>query len=166
MLVLPRQVALFPSQLGSVLSRQTSQAPPASSRNPPQREENTLEDPKLKWVINVSSKPLTQAQRSLLAKGPNYVATPRHPPNLEYITGIESLCTKLGQEEVEELRADINSSKVLSPPKPNLNKAEAQVLRNFKGIGKFLQPIRQDYINKSNKLFNSTSLQGNPQGPH
>ena len=27
-------------------------------------------------------------QRSLLAKGPNYVAASRHPPNLEYITAI------------------------------------------------------------------------------
>ena len=25
---------------------------------------------------------------------------------------------------------------------------------------------RQDYVNKSSKLFNSTSLQGYPQGPH
>ena len=28
----------------------------------PQRGENRLEDPKLKWVINVSIKPLTQSQ--------------------------------------------------------------------------------------------------------
>ena len=74
---------------------------PMSSRNSPQRGENTQEDPKFKWVINLSSKPLTQAQRSLLAKGPYYMVSPRHPPNLEYVTAIESVCTKLGQEEVE-----------------------------------------------------------------
>ena len=73
---LPRQVALFPRQLGSVLPRQASQAPPTSSRNsPPKRGEDTLEAPKLKWVINVSSKPLTQAQRYLLAKRPNSLVT-------------------------------------------------------------------------------------------
>ena len=76
--------------------------------SPLQRGENALEDPKLRWVINFSSKPLTQAQRSLLAKGPNFAVTPRHPPNLEYITAIESICTKLDQQDAEELRADIN----------------------------------------------------------
>ena len=57
------------------------------------------EEPNPKWVINLSSKPLTPAQRSLLAKGPNFVATPRHPLNLEYITAIEAACTKLSQQE-------------------------------------------------------------------
>ena len=61
---------------------------------------NALEDPQLKW-INLSSKTLTQAQRSVLAKGPNFLVSPRHPPNLEYITAIESVCTKLGQQDAE-----------------------------------------------------------------
>ena len=74
----------------------------------PPRGENTLEDPKLKWVINLSRKPLMQAQRSLLAKGPNFVVTSSHPPNLEYITAIESVCSELGQQDAEELRANIN----------------------------------------------------------
>ena len=72
------------------------------------RRANTIEDPNHKWVINLSSKPLTQAWRSLLAKGPNYAIAPRHPPNLEYITAIESMCTKLSQQDVEQLRANIN----------------------------------------------------------
>ena len=33
--------------------------------------------------------------RSVLAKGPNFAVTPKHPPNLEYITAIEAACTKL-----------------------------------------------------------------------
>ena len=68
-----------------------------------------MEESNPKWVINLSSKPLTQAKRSVLAKGPNFVVSPRHPPNLEYITAIESACTKLSQQDAEELRADINS---------------------------------------------------------
>ena len=70
--------------------------------------DNSLEDPRHKWVINLSSKPLTQAQRLLLAKGPNYAIAPRHPLNLEYITAIESVCTKLSQQYAGEHRADIN----------------------------------------------------------
>ena len=61
-----------------------------------------------KWVINLSSKLLTKAQRSVLAKGPNFVVSPRHPPNFEYITAIESAYTKLRQQDAEELRANIN----------------------------------------------------------
>ena len=43
-----------------------------------------------------------------MTKGPIFVVTPRHPPNLEYITAIELICSKLDQQEAEELRADIN----------------------------------------------------------
>ena len=69
---------------------------------------NSLENTNPKWVINLSSKPLTQAQRSVLAKGPYFVVTPRHSPNLEYITTIEVACNKLGQQDAEELRAEIS----------------------------------------------------------
>ena len=67
-----------------------------------------MEEPNPKWVINLSSKPLTPAQRSVQAEGPNFVVSLRHPPNLGYITAIESACTKLSQQDAEELRADIN----------------------------------------------------------
>ena len=60
---------------------------------------SAMEEPNPKWVINLSSKPLTPAQRSVLAKGPNFVVSPRHPPNLEYIITIESACTKLSQQD-------------------------------------------------------------------
>ena len=75
-------------------------------------------EPNPKWVINLSNKPLTAAQRSVLAKGPNYVVTPRQPPNLKYITTIEAACTKLSQQDAEELRADINRVLRFSQP-PN-----------------------------------------------
>ena len=67
-----------------------------------------MENPNPKWVINLSSKPLTQAQRSVLAKDPNFAVTPRHPSDLEYIMTIEPVCTRLGQQDAEELRAEIN----------------------------------------------------------
>ena len=67
-----------------------------------------MEEPYPKWIINSSSKPLTNAQRSVLAKGPNFAVFLKHPPNLEYLTAIETACTKLSQQDAEELRADIN----------------------------------------------------------
>ena len=67
-----------------------------------------MDEPNPKRVINLSSKPLTPVQRSVLAKGPNFAVSPRQPPNLEYITAIESACPKLSQQDAEDLRPDIN----------------------------------------------------------
>ena len=75
-----------------------------------------MENPNPKWIINLSSKPLIQDQRSVLAKGPNFVVIPRYPPNLQYITAIEAAYTKLGQQDAEELRAEI--SRVLRSSHP------------------------------------------------
>ena len=124
----PQAVSISVSQAGSSWEDSTSQAAsansqgtsatllqaPSSSRQPNGTNTpwgsprgNSLENPNPKLVINLSSKPLTQAQRSVLAKGPNFVVTPGHPPNLEYIT-IEAACTKLGQQDAEKLRAESN----------------------------------------------------------
>ena len=71
------------------------------------------------WVINLSSKPLTPAQRSVLAKGPNFAVSPKQPHNLEYITAIEATCTKLSQQDTEELRVEVNRVLRSSyPPNP------------------------------------------------
>ena len=99
------------SAVPQVASPQASASQEARSfpnrHNTPQGS-SPFEEPNPKWVINLSSKPLTPAQRSVLAKGPNFVVIPKHPPNLEYITAIEAACTKLSQQDAEELRANIN----------------------------------------------------------
>ena len=71
-----------------------------------------------KWVINISSKPLTEAQEKLLAHGPNYAMVPRSPPITEYIAAIEQACSKLQQGEAEELRGEVKSiiKKSCNPP--------------------------------------------------
>ena len=79
---------------------QEARSSPPNRHNTPQGS-FPLEEPNTKWVINLSSKPLTPAQRSVLAKGPNFVVSPKHPPNLEYITAIEAACTKLSQQDAE-----------------------------------------------------------------
>ena len=93
------------SQENSTISWEDNPTTTIPSRLP---QGSSNEEPNPKWVINLSSKPLTPAQSSVLAKGPNFVVTPRQPPNLEYITAIEAVCTKLSQQDAEELRADIN----------------------------------------------------------
>ena len=45
-----------------------------------------------KWVLNVLSSPLTEAQTSLLAMGPKFMVVPRHPLKGEYIAAVEKVC--------------------------------------------------------------------------
>ena len=140
--------------------------PPPPVRHP---QGSSKEEPNPKWVTNLSNKPLTPAQRSVLAKGPNFAVTPRQPPNLEYITAIEAACTKLSQQDAEELRADINRVLRSShPPKPNLTKNQMAALRELKkdrdrivltadkGVAMVVMD-RQDYINKAKHLLNQNT---------
>ena len=62
----------------------------------------------LKWVINLSSHPLTPAQVSLLSKGSNFALAPNNPPNVEFISAIESAYQKLTEQDAQELRAEVN----------------------------------------------------------
>ena len=79
-----------------------------------------------KCIINLSNTPLTQAQESLLSKGPNF-AIASNPPILEYITAIETAFQKLNTEDAEELRADINGLLRKSyAPRPNHTKKEGK----------------------------------------
>ena len=160
------------SQADSAGSQESNLTP-----NPPNRpaQMSSPEDPNLKWVINLSSKPLTPAQRSVLAKGPNFALFPKQPPNLEYITAIEAACTKFSQQDAEELRAEV--SRVLrSSPQPNLTKAQNLALRELKrdrncivltadkGVAMVIMD-RQDYINKANSLLNQNTYRSIPRDP-
>ena len=118
-----RQRALQASQGNNTASQADSAGTWDSipTPHPPNRlpQGSSPEDPNPKWVINLSNKPLTPAQRSVLAKGPNFVVSPKQPPNLEYITAIEAACTKLSQQDAEELRAEVNRVLRSSHPPPN-----------------------------------------------
>ena len=67
--------------------------------NDKQTGNNNLEN---KWVINLSKVELTQAQKSVLSKGPNYAVAPNSIPNMDYITAIETVCSKFKGEEAAE----------------------------------------------------------------
>ena len=72
---------------------------------------------------------------SVLAKGPNFSLAPNNIPNIDYITAVESMCTKLKEEDVMELRVDINALlRKAKAPKPNLTKEERIGLSNSKRI--------------------------------
>ena len=147
---------------------QGARSSPPNRHNTPQGS-SPLEEPNPKWVINLSSKPLTPAQKSVLAKGPNFAVSPKHPPNLEYITAIQAGCTKLSQQDAEEHKADIYQVlRASHPTKPNLTKAqnlairelkrdrECIVLTEDKGVTMVIMD-RQDYISKANNLLSQNT---------
>ena len=131
-----------------------------------------------KWVINLSSVPLTKDQEDLLAHGPNFVITPKKPPLGEYITNIEKAYQSLDANSAEELRSEVY--KVLRQPhqlKPNMKKEEFEALKQLKADkshmvltankGVALVVIDKiDYIMKAKELLQDTStyrtIQGDP----
>ena len=57
-----------------------------------------------KWVVTISSSPLTPAQESLSSKGPNFALAPTNPPNVEFILAVESVCQRLSELDAQELQ--------------------------------------------------------------
>ena len=86
-----------------------------------------------KWVIHLSSHPLTIAQVSLLSKEPNFALTPNNPPNVEFISAIESVCQKLTEQDAQELRAEVNIMlRRTKPPKSNISREEKKALKELR----------------------------------
>ena len=82
-----------------------------------------------KWVINISSKPLTKAQEKLLAQGPNFTVVPRSPPITEYVAAIEHACSRLQEGEAEELRGEVKIIiKKTYNPSPNITMEERKAI--------------------------------------
>ena len=87
-----------------------------------------------KWVVNLSSVPLTPAQESLLAKGPTFALAPLNPPIVEFISAIESVCQKLSDQDVQDLRVETSCLlRKAKTPKSNITKEVRKVLKEFRG---------------------------------
>ena len=86
-----------------------------------------------KWVINLSRVQLTQVQPSLLAHGPGFVVTPKHPPYGDYMVTIEKACSTMEPNSAEELRAEIRGVlKHTHLTRSNINREEVQALAELK----------------------------------
>ena len=130
-----------------------------------------------KQVINSSKTELTEAQKSVLSKGPNFAVSPDNVPNLNFITAIETMCSELKEEDVSELIGEINA--VLrkgKAPKCNLNKEERIALNQLrkdkdriiltadKGVAMVILD-REDYNNKASDLLNTPAYKEIPKDP-
>ena len=82
-----------------------------------------------KWVHNLSSTHLTDAQMKVLSRGPNFAILPRNPPVGKYIASIENACMKLKQGKADELRGEIKTIlKKIKTPTNNITKEEKKAL--------------------------------------
>ena len=86
---------------------------------------------KNKWVINLSSRPLNDAEVSLLEKGLNFAVTPTTIPATEIVAKVETAIRTLDSEQADTIRRTVNS--VLpkaEPPKPNITKEMHEALKS------------------------------------
>ena len=124
---------------------------------------------KKKWVINLSSIPLTKEQENLLSHGPNFAISLKKPPLGDYILNIEKACQSLDTNTAEELRSE--AYRVLRKahhPKPNLKKEEiialkqpksdksCMVLTADKGVALVVIDT-VDYIKKAKEILEDTN---------
>ena len=123
----------------------------------------------MKWVHNLSTTPLTEAQDKVLIHGPNYAVVAKEPPISNYISQIERVCQQLKQGKVEELQGEIKSIlKNIQPHKPNIAKEEAWAIQELKkdkekiilttdkGVSMVVMD-KEEYIKKSKELLKQTS---------
>ena len=78
---------------------------------------------KRRWLVNLSKRPLSQQESSLLERGLNYAVTPETLPVTDFITTIEEACEKVGAqtEEAAHLRSEcVNIFKQARPPRFNI----------------------------------------------
>ena len=130
-----------------------------------------------RWVVNLSSTSLTQAQVSVLHKGPSFALAPTNPLNVEFITVVEAACQRLPDQDTQELRAEVNILlKRAKPPKSNITKEEMKVLielrvdqdrmvlRVDKGVAMVVMD-RKEYQEKEENLLASTAYKTIPADP-
>ena len=86
------------------------------------------------WVINLSKKPLTIAERSLLEKGPKFSITPARIPYENIVSEVEAAIRKLPDETKDIIRT--NTASILDrarlPQHKNISTEERKALRNLK----------------------------------
>ena len=88
---------------------------------------------KNKWVINLSSRPLSGAEVSLLEKGLNFAVTPTNIPATEIVAKVESAIRTLDSEQADTVRRSANNIlQQAEPPKPNFTKEMQEALKNLK----------------------------------
>ena len=130
-----------------------------------------------RWVINMSKKPLMEAQENLLAYGPNFAIIPRNLPIGEYTAVVEQTCQNMAQGEAEELSAEVKAVlKKIQHPKANITREEQKAMNELKkdtnrviltaDKGTCLVVMdKEEYINKAQDLLKEDTYRVIPDDP-
>ncbi|XP_072041346.1 uncharacterized protein [Amphiura filiformis] len=86
-----------------------------------------------KWVVNLSSRKLTQPEVNVLERGLNFAVSPESLPINDIVVATESACKQIANDKAAELRARVvNIAKNAKPPVSNINKAERSAVESLK----------------------------------
>ena len=99
------------------------------------KDTSTPHDNTDRWVVNLSDKQLTDAEKGLLAKGLNFSVTPPHIPVDDFVVCTEKAAGILGKHSANavELRAKVvGIIKHAKPPVSNISRDEREALKNLK----------------------------------
>ncbi|KAL9962577.1 hypothetical protein ACROYT_G031688 [Oculina patagonica] len=88
---------------------------------------------KTNWVINLSSRSLSDAEIALFRKGLNFAVTPTNIPAKEIIASVESAVRQLNTEQADLVRRAVNDIlQQAEPPEPNITKEIRDGLKSLK----------------------------------
>ena len=134
---------------------------------------------KNRWVINLSSTPLTEEQERLLAHGPKFVITPRETPVKDYIVATEQACIKIEQGKQEEFRVEVKrllKRDQNNKKQANISKEELKAMKELKldtnrliltadkGVA-FVVIDKEDYIKKVEDLLEDNTYKKIAEDP-
>ena len=89
---------------------------------------------KANWVVNLSSRSLSDAEKALLKKGLNFAVTPANIPATEtVIAKVEAAVRQLDAEQADTVRRAVNGIlQQAEPPEHNITKEMRDALKSLK----------------------------------
>ena len=94
---------------------------------------DTLYVDKANWVVNLSSRSLSNAEKALLKKGLNFVITHANIPITDIIAKVEAAIRQLDAEQEDAVRRAVNGIlQRAEPPEPNITKEMWDALKSLK----------------------------------
>ena len=94
---------------------------------------DTLYVDKANWVVNLSSRSLSDAEKALLKKGLNFAVTPANIPATEIIAKVEVAVRQLDAEQADTVRRAVNVIlQQAEPPEHNITKEMRDALKSLK----------------------------------
>ena len=88
---------------------------------------------KANWVVNLSSRSLSDAEKAQLKKGLNFAVTPENIPATEIIAKVEADVRKLDTGQADTVKRAVNGMlRQAEPPEPNITKEMRDALKSLK----------------------------------